>query len=103
MADDTATAAIRRKLNITWSDPATDARLADIIATVTPALNRAVGVAPTTAIDPTDGETFGLFVNACFYEWSDALDEFWVNYLDDVSRVRARNVVAAYAAAQANA
>lgn len=85
-------ALVKRKLNITWSDESTDARVADAIAVAMPALARRCG------IDPSDddameafhegGELTGLLANACFYEWNHALDEFWANYGPDVQSVR---------------
>lgn len=89
------TAAVKRKLNITWSDGETDMRIADVIATVAPAVARVVAL-DVEPEEPTaklieDAETRGLVVNACFYEWSNALDEFWGNYADDIQRCRIKH------------
>lgn len=94
MADDTTTAAVKRKLNITWSDTDTDARVADVIATVTPSVRRVIGAKDSYAFTSTDGEEWGLFLNACFYEWSNALDDFFANYASDITRCRLKHEAA---------
>ena len=85
-------ALVKRKLNITGSDEATDARVDDAIASVMPALARRCGIDPSDleAMDAfhEGGELTGLLANACFYEWNHALDEFWANYGPDVQAVR---------------
>jgi len=91
------TAAVRRKLNITWSDADTDARVADAIGIVSPALAHALGE-DSYAFTTSDGEELGLLVNACFYEFNNALDDFWTNYAAEVQRCRIRHEVAALAA-----
>lgn len=85
------TEAVRRKLNITWHDDDTDGRISDIIATVKPALARTIGIYETDPALTSAGEVAGLLINACFYEWNHALDEFWVNYADDIQRLRIMN------------
>ncbi|MEG0758330.1 MAG: hypothetical protein RR505_07960 [Raoultibacter sp.] len=84
-------AAVKRKLNITWSDGETDMRIADVIATVAPAVARVVALDVDSAKLTDDAETRGLVVNACFYEWSHALDDFWGNYADDIQRCRIKH------------
>ena len=80
-------AAIKRKLNITWDDEMTDKRVDDVIETAGAALGRAIG--PDMA---------GLLANACFYEWSNALDEFWLNYADEIQRARLETEMTAVSA-----
>ena len=36
-----------------------------------------------------DGPAWPLYLNACLYEWSDALDDFWANYAQELSCARA--------------
>lgn len=91
MADDTTTAAVKRKLNITWSDTNTDARVADVIATVLPAVRYVIGLAPSYSFSSTDGEEWGLFLNGCLYEWSNAFEDFFENYASDIIRCRMRH------------
>lgn len=97
MADDAITAAVKRKLNITWDDDATNSRIADVIGIVSPALTHALGET-SYAFSTDDGEELGLLVNACFYEFSNALDDFWANYAAEVQRCRIKHEVAAHAA-----
>ena len=81
MTDAERLAAVRCRLNVTWESAETDARLVQAIQAVTPAL--------THAFSPDDGEAWGLFLMACLYDFSDALDDFWGNYAEDVRAVRA--------------
>lgn len=88
------TAAVKRKLNITWVDADTDARVADVIGIVSPALAHAIGE-DSYAFTTSDGEELGLLVNACFYEFNNALDDFWTNYAPEIQRCRIKHIVAA--------
>lgn len=85
MADQaTATDMVRRKLNVTWEDEGTDARIADVIGTVTPRLNARLGLAASHEFAPGDPD-MGLFLDACLYEFSDALDEFLSSFADELA------------------
>lgn len=88
MADDSSLAAVRRKLNVTWEDAATEARIADVVASVSPALSARLGYPADHAYTVADGQAWALFLNACLYEWSDALDDFWDNYAEDLAATR---------------
>lgn len=87
-------AAVRRKLNITWEDEVTDARVSDVIAAVTPALALRCGLDQSFEFSEGDPE-WPLFLNACLYEFSDALDDFWKNYAGEVGEAHLRNAIAA--------
>lgn len=91
MANDTLLAAAKRKLNITWSDTETDARVSDAIGNALPALARAIGLDAKTDAFDEPGEARGLLLNCIFYEFNDALDDFWANYADDVQRLLLAN------------
>lgn len=97
-ADASVVAAVRRKLNVTWEDEGTDARVADVIAAVSPSLALRCGMDPTHAFSEGEPE-WPLFLNACLYEWSDALDDFWRNYAEEIAAAHLRNFVAALDAA----
>ena len=73
-------AAVRRKLNVTWEDETTDARLEDVVATVSPRVASLLGYPYDHEFVPADHAFGSLFLNACLYEFSDALDDFEVNY-----------------------
>lgn len=94
MADASTIAAVRRKLNITWTDEGTDARVSDVIASVSPALALRCALSPEHVFVEGEPE-WGLFLNACLYEFSDALDDFWVNYAPEVAAAHLRNLMAA--------
>lgn len=81
-------AAVRRKLNVTWDAPETEARIADVVDSVSPALGMRLGYGAGHAFTPADGEAWALFLNACLYEFSDALDDFWSNYAGEVMACR---------------
>lgn len=98
MAADDAAAAVRRKLGVTWEEASTEDRIADVVAAVSPALAARLGYPDGHAFSASDGAAWPLFLNACLYEWSDALDDFWANYAAELSWARA--LVTAPAAAQ---
>lgn len=90
----------KRKLNITWDDAGTDARVGDALEYVVPAVARTVALKPGDPALTEDAETRSLVINACFYEFSHQLDEFWRNYADDIQRCRIKHEVEAYRAQQ---
>ena len=84
--------AVRSKLNITWDSEVTDERLELVVETVTPVLAARLGYESDHEFTSADGEAWGLFLNACLYEFSDALDDFWENYGASVRACRLLNV-----------
>ena len=86
--------AVKDKLNITWESEATDRRVTSVIATVTPVLNSRLGYKRGHEFAKDDGGPWSLFLNACLYEFSDALDDFWNNYGPEVRAERALIVYA---------
>lgn len=87
-------AAVKRKLNITWQDEGTDERVNDVIVAVSPALALRCGLDTRHEFNPGQPE-WPLFLNACLYEHSDALDDFWRNYSAEVGEAHMRNMVGA--------
>lgn len=83
--------AVRRKLNITWEDEDTESRVIDVIASVMPALALRCGLPSTHEFVPGEPE-WPLFLNACLYEWSGALDDFFGNYAAEIGEAHLRNV-----------
>ena len=73
MIPDKLFAQVKRKLNITWEDSDTDARVADIAASADAHLRYLL-----------------LFLARCFYEWNHALDEFDANYRPLIMQARAK-------------
>lgn len=86
-ADPRVMAMVRRKLNVTWDDPETAARLEDVIATVAPSLAARLGLPADHEFGEGDPD-MGLLLSACLYEFSDALDDFWENYRRDLDQAR---------------
>ena len=87
-ADTTTMDAVRRKLNVTWDDEGTSARLQDVVDAVSPRLASLLGYDSPHAFSPSDGQSWGLFLNACLYEFSDAWDDFTTNYADEILSIR---------------
>lgn len=90
------TAAVRSKLNVTWDSEVTDERIALTVDVVAPALANRLGMESGHVFSSSDGEAWGLFLNACLYEFSDALDDFWVNYGADIRSCRLLRVAGNY-------
>jgi hypothetical protein len=88
--------ALRSKLNITWDSDVTDARLELVVDTVQPPLSTRLGFDRDHEFTRADGEAWGLFLNACLYEFSDALDDFWVNYGAAIRSCRLLNTAGDY-------
>ena len=87
--------AVRRKLNVTWSDDGTNARLQDVVDAVSPRLASLLGFDAVHDFSKEDGEAWGLFLNACLYEFSDAWDDFTQNYEREIQSVRLMNIATA--------
>lgn len=85
-------AAVRDKVNVTWDDETTSARLEMVVATVSPRLSSLIGYPSDHEFTPTDHSFGSLFLNACLYEFSDALDDFEGNYADIIQSERLWNI-----------
>ena len=86
-ASEDARAAVLRKLNVTWDDEVTAGRVNDVIDVVAPTLSARLGLPADHDFERGDTE-FGLFLSACLYEFSDALDDFWENYRRELDSAR---------------
>lgn len=87
---------VKGKLNITWEDDETAARVKKIINSAIPDLKHRLGITDTDFDFSADGAENTLFLAYCFYEWNHALNEFEDNYANMIARVRARHEVAQY-------
>lgn len=94
------TAQVKRKLNITWSDPDTDARVADIIHSAAAHLRYQLGIDDEGFDFSTAGIENILFLAYCFYEWNHALDDFEANYRGMIMSARAKYEVIQHQAAE---
>lgn len=88
MTDQERLAAVKRKLSISWDADMTDARVRDVIDSVSPALASRLGFERGHAFTPADDGAWPLFLNACLYEFSNALDAFWSSYAADLRAER---------------
>ena len=91
-------AQVKRKLNITWSDPDTENRVQDIIESAIPTLIHKLGITDPNFDFAEPGIANTLFKAYCLYEWNHCINEFDVNYSNDIATVRAQNEVAHYQA-----
>jgi hypothetical protein len=87
-----AMAAVKRKLNVTWDSNVTDDRVQDVVDAVSPRLSSLLGFDVAHDFSKEDGEAWGLFLNACLYEFSDAWDDFTQNYEREIQSVRLLNL-----------
>lgn len=87
---------VKRKLNITWEDAETDARVEEIISSAIPDLNFKLGITDDSFDYTTAGAANTLLLAYCLYEWNHALDEFDLNYSRMIAQARAKNAVEQY-------
>ena len=80
---------VKRKLNVTWSDEDTDARIADIMDSVAPALQHKLGIADPEFDFSAPGRENMLFLAMCLYEWNHSANEFDDNYANEIAQCRA--------------
>lgn len=83
-------AQVKRKLNVTWSDTETTARIEEIIDSAIPTLKHKLGIHEPDFDFSAAGTENMLFKNYCLYEWNHCVEEFDVNYANDIAQVRAQ-------------
>ena len=86
---------VKRKLNITWSDEDTDARIEDIVSSAEYAMRHKLGTPEDFDFSEVGQENM-LFLSYCLYEWNHSANEFDMNYLNDILQLRQKHEVAAY-------
>jgi hypothetical protein len=91
MTADEITASVKRKLNITWSDDTTDSRVADVLSKSEATMRRLCDCPED--VTTWDDEDIGLLLDACLYEFSNAADDFRVNYADAIQSCRLKHEV----------
>ena len=90
---DSVMSAVRSHLEITWESEVTDERLELIVKKVSPHLASRLSYESTHEFTDADGAAFGLFLDACFYEFNHAIDDFWENYKTNIDACRMLIVV----------
>lgn len=88
---------IKRKLNITWEDADTNARLEDLINSAIPTLKKKLGIVGNFDFS-SEGQENNLFKNYCLYEYNHCVNEFDDNYANEIAQVRAEHEVQNYLA-----
>lgn len=87
---------VRRKLNITWEDEDTTARVKEIIESAIPTMIHRLGIADPDFDFSKPGDENTLFKNYCLYEYNHCANEFWQNYSFRVAETRAKHIVSHY-------
>lgn len=100
---ETLFAQVKRKLNITWEDEDTTARVNDIIATAIPDLIHKLGITDPDFDFSVAGAENKLFLAYCLYEWNNAANEFDDNYHNDIAQVQDKYRVAQYLESEGSA
>ena len=85
--------AVKLKLNITYSEPDTDARISGITQMADAVLRDALGIDDASFTFEMPGQEQALFLAFCFYEFNDALDDFYINYAEQMAQARNRWMV----------
>lgn len=91
---------VRRKLNVTWDDDDTTARIEEIIESAIPTLKHKLGIVDSGFDFSVPGSENTLFLSYCLYEWNHAVNEFEANYHHMIANVRAEWEVKHYRASE---
>lgn len=81
---------VKRKLNITWDDEETTARIEEIIESAIPDMIHILGITDSDYDFSTAGAENVLFLSYCLYEWNHTLNEFDENYSNKIAQVRSK-------------
>lgn len=92
---------VKRKLNITWDDVDTEARITEIIESAIPSLIHKLGITDADFDFSKPGLENTLFKNYCLYDWNHCLNEFDDNYANDIGQIRAIHEVKSYKQSEA--
>lgn len=87
---------VKRKLNITWEDDETNARVEDIINMAIPDLMHKLGITDPEFDFSAAGTENKLFLAYCLYEYNHCVNEFDDNYANDIAQIQAKNAVSYY-------
>lgn len=94
---------VRRKLNITWEEAETSARVNDIISSAIPDLIHRLGITDPDFDFSVAGAENTLFLAYCLYEWNHCANEFDENYSRMIATVRAKYEVRHYVESEESA
>lgn len=96
-------AQVKRKLNITWNDDDTNARVQDIVQSAIPDMKHILGITDPEFDFSEHGVENTLFLAYCLYEWNHATNEFADNYANLIAQTRAKYEVAYYSESEGSA
>ena len=97
MITETLIEIVKRKCYITDTNELTIARLKDIIASALPKVKRMIGVAADFDFEEEGNEEeMALFLNYCWYDWNDSINEFNDSYLNDINSLHHKHEVEQY-------
>lgn len=86
---DELTEQVKRKLNITWSDTDTEARVSDIINQAKAVMLLKLGITDSAFDFSADGITNVLYLAYCLYLFNHCENEFEQNYMAEILQARA--------------
>ena len=89
---------VKRKLNITWNDDDTNARIEDMVKSAIPEMLYILGIADPNFDFADAGTENTLFLAYCLYEYNHCLNEFQDNYSNMIAQTRAKHEVKHYKA-----
>ena len=87
---------VKRKLNITWEDDDTTARIEEIIESAIPIMIHKLGIVDSSFDFSIAGMENSLFKNYCLYEWNHSVNEFDDNYSNEIAQVQRKHTVKQY-------
>lgn len=87
---DKLTAQVKRKLNITWDDTDTDARVSDIICQAKSVMLFKLGITDITFDFSAPGIENMLFLAYCLYLYNHCENEFEDNYKSEIMQTRSK-------------
>lgn len=82
---------VKRKLNITWSDIDTDARVSDIVASAGEVMLYKLGITDPAFDFSASGIENVLFLAYCLYLYNHCENEFDENYMGLILQARAKH------------
>ncbi len=94
-------AQVKNKLNITWEDEDTTARVENIVKSAIPYLKHKLGITDPDFDFAEEGNENTLFLACCLYDYNHASrNEFEDNYSYLIADIRAKNAVEYYFASE---
>lgn len=84
---------VKEKLKVTWQDESTDRRIKEMIEDAIVTLNHKLGAEIDYSVP---GMERNLFLNYCLYAWNDCVNEFDVNYINEIYQIRNKYKVKRY-------